>query len=104
MPTYLITYYGAGDPPASAEAREQMMAAFGAWVASVGDRMVDPGTPLGAAKTVSPEGVSDGGPGVAIGGYSLVRADNLDEAVGLVKSHPFVGRGGSLQVSEAAAP
>src|SRR5262249_62279974 len=96
MPTYLITYYGAGDPPASAEAREQMMAAFGAWVASVGDRMVDPGTPLGAAKTVSPEGVSDGGPGVAIGGGPLGRGAKPDQTSGPGQSHPLVGRGGGL--------
>jgi len=103
MPTYLITYHGGGGPPPSAEAREQMMAAFGAWVASVGDHMIDPGAPLGAARTVSAEGVSDGASG-GIGGYSLIRADDLDAAVGLVKNHPFVARGGSLQVSEAVAP
>jgi hypothetical protein len=102
MPTYLITYHGAGDPPASAEAREQMMAAFGAWVASVGEHMVDPGAPLGASKTVSSEGASEGG--ASIGGYSLIKADDLDAAVGLVKNHPFVGRGGSLVVSESVAP
>jgi hypothetical protein len=103
MPTYLIAYHGAGGPPPTQEAREQMMAAFGAWVASVGDHMVDPGAPLGASKTVSPEGVTDGC-SVQIGGYSLIKADDLDEAVGLVKSHPFVARGGSLQVSESVAP
>ena len=103
MPTYLVTYHGGGGPPPSAEAREQMMAAFGAWVASVGDHMVDPGAPLGASQTVSPEGVSDGGP-ASIGGYSVISADDLDAAVVLVKNHPFVARGGSLQVSEAVAP
>ena len=104
MTTYLVTYHGGGGPPPSAEAREQMMAAFGAWVASVGDHMVDPGAPLGASKTVSPEGVTDGGPEAGIGGYSLIKADDLDAAAGLVKNHPFVARGGSLGVSEAVAP
>ena len=104
MPTYLITYHGGSGPPPSAEARDQMMAAFAAWVASVGDHMIDPGAPLGASKTVSPEGVTDAAPAGHIGGYSLIRADDLDAAVGLVKNHPFVGRGGSLQVSEAVAP
>jgi hypothetical protein len=104
MSTYLITYHGGGGPPSSAEAREQMMAAFQAWVASVGDHMVDPGAPLGASKTVSPEGVTDATPAGRIGGYSLIKADDLDVAAGLVKNHPFVGRGGSLQVSEAVAP
>ena len=104
MPTYLITYHGGGGPPASAEAREQMMAAFGAWVASVGDHMVDPGAPLGPSASVSSEGVSDQWAGAGIGGYSLIKADDMDTAVGLVKNHPFVGRGGSLRVSEAVAP
>jgi hypothetical protein len=81
-----------------------MMAAFGAWVASVGAHMVDPGAPLGPAKTVSSDGVSDGAAHAAIGGYSLIKADDLDAAVGLVKNHPFVARGGSLQVCESVAP
>ena len=104
MPTYLVTYHGAGGPPPSPEAREQMMAAFGAWVASVGDHMVDPGAPLGPSQTVSSEGVSDQGPGAGVGGYSVIKADDMDAAVGLVKNHPFVARGGSLRVSEAVAP
>jgi hypothetical protein len=35
------------------------------------------------------------------GGYTVLEADNIDAAVELVKSHPFVTRGGSLEVSEA---
>jgi hypothetical protein len=31
-------------------------------------------------------------------------AEPVDSAVALVKDHPFVGRGGSLQVSTAALP
>jgi hypothetical protein len=36
-----------------------------------------------------------------IGGYTIIEAANLDEAVDILKSHPFVGRGGTLQVDEA---
>jgi hypothetical protein len=104
MPTFLITYHGAGDPPTSPEARDQMMAAFGAWVASVGEHMIDPGAPLGQSRTVSSDGVSDAGPGADVGGYSLIKADDIDEAVSLVRAHPFVARGGSLRVSAAVAP
>ncbi|MBF4762717.1 hypothetical protein ISU10_12830 [Nocardioides agariphilus] len=35
------------------------------------------------------------------GGYSILQADDLGAAAELVRNHPFVGRGGSLQVSEA---
>jgi hypothetical protein len=100
MATFLISYYG-GAPPTSPEAAQQMLAAFHGWATSVGDGMVDPGAPLGAARTVSAQGVSDGGSGPE--GYSLIRADNIDEAVALVRAHPFVARGGTLVVSEAVS-
>ena len=101
MPTYLVTYHGGGPPPSSPEAQQQMMAAFGAWASGVGGAMADPGAPLGRAKTVSAERVADGQGAAVVSGYTLLRADNLDAAVKLVQSHPFLSRGGSLQVSEA---
>ena len=33
-------------------------------------------------------------------GYSLVEAASTDEVTKLLASHPFVGRGGTLQVNE----
>jgi len=104
MPKFLVTYHGGGGPPASPEAREQMMAAFQAWAASVGDNMADPGAPLGPSKVVTSDGVADGAVSGGIGGYTVITAESLDDAVGLVKSHPFVARGGALQVSEAVSP
>jgi hypothetical protein len=104
MPKFLITYHGGGGPPASPEAAQQMMAAFQAWAASVGDSMADPGAPLGPSKAVTSDSVTDGAVSGGIGGYTVVTADSLDDAVGLVKSHPFLSRGGTLQVSEAVSP
>ena len=101
MARFLISYHGGSGPPATPEAAQQMLAAFQAWVATVGDGMVDPGAPLGAARTVSASGVSDGGSGPE--GYSVVQAEDLDGAVALVKNHPFVARGGTLVVSEAVS-
>jgi hypothetical protein len=37
-------------------------------------------------------------------GYTLLSADSLADAIELVRSHPFVSRGGTLRVSEAVAP
>jgi hypothetical protein len=104
MPTFLITYHGGGSMPASPEAREQMMAAFQAWAASAGDSMIDPGAPLGPSKVVSSDNVADGAADGRLGGYTLISADSLDDAVGVVKGHPFLARGGTLQVSEAVSP
>ena len=101
MPTYLVTYHGSGGVPPSPEAQQQAMAAFGAWVASVGDAMLDPGAPLAASKSVSSGGAEDGAASCEIGGYTLLRAPDIDAAVELVRNHPFISRGGVLQVSEA---
>ena len=60
--------------------------------------------PLTSNPHGSSAGVSDGAAEAQIGGYSVIKADDLDAAAGLVKSHPFVRRGGSLQVCEAVAP
>jgi hypothetical protein len=102
VPKYLITYHGGEGMPSSPEARQQVMAAFGAWAASVGDAMVDPGAPLTAIKTVSSGAVSEGPAEGPVGGYTLLEAPDLASAVRLAEGHPFVRRGGSLQVSEAA--
>jgi YCII-related domain len=103
MPTYLITYHGGPGMPTDPEAAQQMLAAFQAWVGEVGGAMRDPGAPLGAAKTVSADSETDGQTEAAIGGYTLVEAASLDEAAQLVRSHPFLARGGSLQVSESVS-
>jgi hypothetical protein len=101
MPKYLVTYHGSGGVPSTPEAAEQVHAAPGAWVASVGPAMVDPGAPLAASKAVSSGGIGDGPATDPIAGYTLLRADDLDKAVQLVENHPFIARGGTLQVSEA---
>lgn len=102
MPKYLVTYHGGEEMPSSPEARQEVMAAFGAWAASVGEALVDPGAPLAAIQTVSSGVVTDGPAEGPVGGYTLLEAADLASAVKLVESHPFVQRGGSLQVGEAA--
>jgi hypothetical protein len=104
MATFLITYHGGGGMPESSEAREQMMAAFQAWATSVGNAMIDPGSPLGPRRTVTSNGVSDAPADPTLGGYTLLSANSLDDAVKAVMDHPFVGRGGTLQVSQAVTP
>jgi hypothetical protein len=80
------------------------MSAFMAWVHDVGAALVDPGAPIGPSAVVSKAGVVDGAATGPAGGYSILEADGLASAAELVRNHPFVGRGGSLQVSEIVAP
>jgi hypothetical protein len=103
MPSFLVTYHGGGMPEGE-QARQQAMADFGAWVGRTGDALADPGAPLGPAMTVSAHGIRPGDADGRVNGYSVLRTDDMDSAVALVRDHPFVIRGGSLQVTEAVAP
>ena len=104
MPTYLITYHGGEGMPATPEGREQALTAFRDWAESVGDAMIDPGAPLAGARTVSGDGVSEGPASGSLSGYTLIEAGSIEAAVQLVQGHPFLTRGGSLQVNEAVNP
>ena len=104
MPKFLVTYHGGSGMPASEQGRQQAIAAFGGWAAAAGKALVDPGAPLGEAKTVSADSVTDGAAQGPPNGYSVLDAADLDSAVDLVRGHPFVARGGSLQVSQAVTP
>jgi hypothetical protein len=103
MARFLVTYHGAGTPEGD-DARRQAMEAFGRWVQETGTALVDPGAPLGPSKTVTKGAVTDGLPTGPPGGYSVLEAADIDAAVKLVANHPFVGRGGALQVSPAVSP
>jgi hypothetical protein len=102
MQKFLVTYHGAGAP--APEEAQEAMAAFMAWASSAGEALVDPGAPLGPAKTVTAGSVSDGPADGPANGYSILQAADLDSAVDLVQTHPFISRGGSLQVSTATLP
>jgi len=100
MSKFLVTYQGGSGPPANAEQAEAIKAAFGKWLASAGSAVVDPGAPLSPATQVANGSTM---PHVAIGGYSVIEASSVDEAKRILQSHPFVARGGTLQVDEAVS-
>jgi hypothetical protein len=77
---------------------EQIRAAFSEWLVKAGKAVIDPGAPLRPGTQVSNGAAT---PQVMIGGYTIIEAANVDEAARILKSHPFVARGGTLQVDEA---
>ena len=98
MPNYAFFYYGEpkfDSPEEGAKEQERFMA----WVTSLGDALVNPGTPLGMARTVNASGVSDGASSNRLTGFSLVRADSMDAALEMAKGCPFL-RVGTVDVAE----
>lgn len=101
MPNYIIAYYG--EPKfKSREEGAQHMAKWKTWMGGLGEAIVNPGYPMGKSKTVSASGVSVSDSTVAnrLTGFSIVKADNMDAALAMVKGCPHLEHG-TVDVGEA---
>jgi hypothetical protein len=98
--TFLLLYSG-GSMPETEDETKAMMDAWGAWLAGIGDALVD-GNPFSPnAKSVSPDGaVSDGPVGPMVSGYSLIEAGSMDRAVEIAKDCPAKLSGASVSIFE----
>ena len=102
MPRFLVTYHGS-NAPRDAESMAKARDAFMHWAGKMGPALVEPGAPIRATRTVSSRGTKDGLADGPFNGWSLIEADDLDAAAKLLADHPFIGRGGTLQINESAA-
>ncbi|HKI97119.1 MAG TPA: YciI family protein [bacterium] len=98
MAHYMIFYVG-GKPPETPEEGARKQQEWKDWVGSLGDAVVNPGTPLGNSRTVTAAGVSDGGGPNALTGFSVVNADSMEAALEMAQRCPFLDVG-TLQVAE----
>ena len=101
MANYVLLYSG-GSMPESQEEQQAVMQAWGAWFGSLGSNLVDGGNPTtGQAKTIASDGsVSDGAAGMAASGYSVIKANSLDEATEMAKGCPVLQGGAKIVVLE----
>lgn len=99
MSNYVFMYYG--DPQfSSPEEAQSNRTRWEAWANGLGDALVNRGIPLGTAKTISSTGTSDSSRGERLTGFSIVKADNLEAALEMVKSCPYLEQG-TIDVAEA---
>jgi len=90
---FVIFHYGFEMPT------PEIMDAWNKWFASIGDKIVDPGSPLGPGREISRSGTKDLPMGMdSLTGYTVVNADSLDEAEGIAKGCPMIA---SVRVYEA---
>ena len=70
---------------------QDVMDAWTKWFESIGERIVDGGNPLGAGREITPDGVVQLESDLqAISGYSIINAEDMDDAVEVAKSCPIV--------------
>ena len=103
MTKFAFIYHGGG-APSSPEEGAKIMAAWGVWMQSIGDKLLDGGNPFGQSMTVNSDGsvAGDGGSNPA-SGYSIIEVANADEAANYAKSCPILEAGGSVEICEAMA-
>lgn len=93
------------EPPASPEQLQAMMKPWQDWIGSIAaqNKLVSSGNRLSSeGRIVKGDNVVTNGPYVemkeAIGGYIIVRAGSIDEAVELSKDCPILKMGGNVEV------
>jgi len=93
MKKFIIFHYEYENPT------PEIMGAWSKWFESIGDRMVDPGSPLGTGKEISRSGTKELPLGTeSLTGYTVIRVANMDEAEKIAKSCPMIT---SVRVYEA---
>ena len=99
MANFMIAYYG-GNQPSSEEEGMAQMGKWKAWIEGLGDKVINPGTPLPVSKIVTSHRVEDDNDPDAMKGFAVVKADSIDAAVEIAQSDPFLENGGTIRVSE----
>jgi hypothetical protein len=101
MTDYLLLYSGGSMPETEAD-QAIVMGAWDAWSQALGDAVVDLGNPFTpAAKSIASDGtVSDGPVGSMASGYTVIKADSIDEAVEMSRGCPVLQGGAQITVYE----
>jgi hypothetical protein len=84
------------DPESIAETRRALIQ----WAAKTRTALADMGAPIRSATTISSDGIHDGTPAGPFMGWSVIEAEDSDAAIRLMEDHPFISRGGIVQLSE----
>ena len=92
MKRYMFLMFGFEKPT------PEIMDAWGKWFESIAGKTVDQGGFHGDAREISDAGTKDLPMGMeSITGYTIVNAENLDEAEQLAQSNPYIA---SIRVYE----
>ncbi len=70
------------------------------WIKGLGDKVVNPGTPLPASKIVTSGGVQEDSDPNAMNGFAVIKADDMEAAVEIAKTDPFLDTNGQIRISQ----
>ncbi len=99
MPEFILAYHEERQFDTPEQGAEQRKA-WGAWLQSLGDAVINPGRPMGPSHFVRQGGEVErvDGP-AAMMGFTIISAESLDAAFAVAKACPFL-QIGSIEVAE----
>ena len=96
---HVLLAYHDGKQLDTPEETEVEIECWRGWFNRIGPVLVNPGNPVGAARTVSAEGVRDTGGDNHLSGYTIIHSESIEQAIELAKACPIIGDG-SIEVAE----
>ena len=95
MKKFIVIYHAPMDAMeqmanVSPEDQAKGMEAWMTWAQKCGDKLVDLGAPLANGLQLAPGGASQNSE-KGVTGYSILQAENMDDAKALLQGHPHLG-------------
>jgi hypothetical protein len=88
---FLLLYHGPATPPdASHEGWPE-------WFSNLGDKLVERGSPMADGLALLGDGSTKSST-AQLNGYSVIQADDLDQALSLVGVHPYLNLGDEYSI------
>jgi uncharacterized protein YciI len=99
MQNFMIAYYG-GKQPTSKEEGMAMRGKWKQWIENLGETIVNSGTPLLDSKIITSTSVQDDNSPDSMNGFAVIKAENMETAIKIAKTDPFLESGGTVRVSQ----
>ncbi|MBD3671612.1 MAG: hypothetical protein HUJ29_12655 [Gammaproteobacteria bacterium] len=99
MKQFVMVYLGGEQPTDPMEANKHMDS-YMQWLASLGEQVVVPMIPLKDTTTVRSTGEVKEGGSSYMSGFTILKANTLQDAILVAQTCPFLEIGGTLEVSE----
>jgi YCII-related domain len=94
--SFILLYKGPATPPGASHE------GWPGWFQRVGDELIDMGSPMAGGFVIHSDGTTSD-TAASLNGYSIIRADDRDELLGVLRDHPFLapGAGHTIEVFDA---
>jgi hypothetical protein len=100
MPKFVLTYKG-GSSGTTPDEQQKIMGEWMTWFGTIGENLVDPGSPLGQSVEILTDGSVSDRADSELTGYSIIEAADIEAATEAARGCPVLASGGSIDLYES---